>query len=144
MSQNISKSWTLRHLATEIPGQSLWIETRVLHYPAVRLSQHTSLTVMHFCINRSEHMQTPGHSIQLELLKEVQGHFLSFLSSLAPRRSTLRMSMPILQETTASAVMAVSQSFTCSTLCPALKFDHSRTKARVLAKICGAKLLILI
>lgn len=65
-------------------------------------------------------------------------------SCLAPSRSTLRMSIPMLQLTTASAVMAVSQSFTFSTRWPVGKFDHSRKKARVLAMIWGAKLLILI
>mmetsp|Transcript_121532 Transcript_121532/g.288900 ORF Transcript_121532/g.288900 Transcript_121532/m.288900 type:complete len:219 (-) Transcript_121532:741-1397(-) len=63
---------------------------------------------------------------------------------LAPSRSTLRMSKPMLQVTTASAVMAVSQSLTPSTRWPARKCDHSRMKARVFAKICGAKFLILI
>ena len=61
-----------------------------------------------------------------------------------PKRSTFCMSIPMLQETTASAVMAVSHSLTSSTSCPASNFAHSPTKARVLAKICGAKLFTLI
>eukprot|EP00438_Fugacium_kawagutii_P008292 Skav233471 [mRNA] locus=scaffold3626:23916:24170:- [translate_table: standard] len=63
---------------------------------------------------------------------------------LEPKRSTLRMSMPMLQETTASAVIAVSHSFTSSTKWPASNFDHSPTKERVLAKICDANPFTLI
>mmetsp|Transcript_71691 Transcript_71691/g.213991 ORF Transcript_71691/g.213991 Transcript_71691/m.213991 type:complete len:206 (-) Transcript_71691:755-1372(-) len=62
----------------------------------------------------------------------------------APIRSTFCMSRPMLQATTASAVMEVSQSLTPSILCPAENLDHSRTNARVLSRICGAKLLTLI
>mmetsp|Transcript_30254 Transcript_30254/g.96682 ORF Transcript_30254/g.96682 Transcript_30254/m.96682 type:complete len:206 (+) Transcript_30254:2844-3461(+) len=61
-----------------------------------------------------------------------------------PMRSTLPMSKPMLQVTTASAVMAVSQWFTSVILWPAGKADHSRMKARVLARICGVKLFTLI
>jgi len=52
--------------------------------------------------------------------------------------------MPMLQLTTASAVIAVSQSFTSVTRCPAGRDDHSLTKARVFDKICGANAFTLI